>query len=118
REAANPYYTAVPAIVEGALERLAERTGRRYGIVDYSGHPEAERVVVVMGSPAQTVGETAAALCARGEKVGLLTVRLYRPFPAEAFAAALPESVRAVAVLDRSKDPAALGEPLYQDVLA
>jgi pyruvate-ferredoxin/flavodoxin oxidoreductase len=117
REAVNPYYLALPGLVEDALARLAERTGRRYGPVDYAGAPDAERVVVMMGSGSGAAAEAVDALVAQGEKVGLLTVRLFRPFPAEALLAALPETVRAVAVLDRTKEPGALGEPLFQDVL-
>ena len=117
REAANPFYTAVPGIVANELDRLATQTGRRYRLFDYTGHPEAERVLVLMGSGCGAAEEAVEALCARGEKVGLVKVRLFRPFAAAAFAAALPASVRAIAVLDRSKDPAALGEPLFQDVV-
>jgi pyruvate-ferredoxin/flavodoxin oxidoreductase len=117
REAANPFYAAVPEIVAAKLDALAVRTGRRYGLVDYAGAPNAERVLVLMGSAAGAAAEAVEALVAAGEKVGLLTVRLYRPFPAEALAAALPETVRRVAVLDRTKEPGAAGEPLYQDVV-
>ncbi len=118
REAANPFYDAVPDVVKDALLRLAERTGRRYGLFDYEGAPDAERVLVLMGSGAGAAGEAVAELRRRGEKVGLLTVRLYRPFSAADFAAALPRTARALAVLDRTKEPGAVGEPLYQDVLA
>ena len=118
REAANPYYAAIPGIVASEFERLAELTGRRYGLFDYVGAPDAERVIVLMGSGAGTVEETVAVLEARGEKVGVLKVRLYRPFDGAAFAAALPETVTSLAVLDRSKDPAAVGEPLYEDVIS
>ena len=100
------------------MDRLGERTGRRYRLVDYSGHPEAERVLVVMGSGAETARETVAFLHARGERVGVAQVRLYRPFPAQALDDALPASVRRVAVLDRTKEPGSLGEPLFLDVLA
>ena len=117
REAVNPFYAAVPGIVQATMDRLAERTGRRYRLVDYQGHPEAERVLVLMGSGASAAAEAVEALNAGGERVGLLTVRLYRPFPAEALTAALPATVRRVAVLDRTKEPGALGEPLYQDVM-
>jgi pyruvate-ferredoxin/flavodoxin oxidoreductase len=117
REASNPYYGAVPGIVQAKLDTLAERTGRRYGLVDYAGAPDADRVVVLMGSGAQAAAEAVDVLVEAGEKVGLVTVRLYRPFPSEAFAAALPESVRRLAVLDRTKEPGAAGEPLYQDVV-
>ena len=117
REASNPFYAAVPEIVQAKLDELAARTGRRYGLVDYAGAPDAERVLVLMGSAAGAVAEAVEALCAAGEKVGLVTVRLYRPFPAEALAAALPPTVRRIAVLDRTKEPGATGEPLYQDVV-
>ena len=118
REAANPYYAAIPGIVAAEFDRLAELTGRRYRLFDYVGAPDADRVVVLMGSGAGTVEETVAALEARGEKVGVLKVRLYRPFDGAALAAALPETVQAIAILDRSKDPAAVGEPLYEDVVS
>jgi len=117
REAASPYYAATPTIVEETFARLAELTGRRYHAFDYVGAPDAERVIVLMGSGAGAVEEVVAALLARDEKVGVLKVRLYRPFDAAALARALPETTQALAVLDRSKDPAAVGEPLYEDVL-
>ena len=117
REASNPFYAAVPEIVQAKLDALAARTGRRYGLVDYAGAPDAERVLVLMGSATGAATEAVEALVAAGEKVGLVTVRLYRPFPAEALAAALPASARRVAVLDRTKEPGAAGEPLYQDVV-
>jgi pyruvate-ferredoxin/flavodoxin oxidoreductase len=116
REAVNPFYTAVPGLVQEEMQRLAERTGRRYRLFDYSGHPEAERVLVLMGSGAGAAEEAVEELVARGERVGLVTVRLFRPFDAAAFASALPAAVRGIAVLDRTKEPAALGEPLFQDV--
>ncbi|MEO9138214.1 MAG: pyruvate:ferredoxin (flavodoxin) oxidoreductase [Jatrophihabitans sp.] len=118
RETVNPFYARTPAVVADIMARLGERTGRRYGLVDYSGDPAAERVIVVMGSGGQTAVETAAYLNARGERVGVLQVRLYRPFPVEALLAALPVSVRKVAVLDRTKEPGSLGEPLFLDVVA
>ncbi len=117
REAANPFYDAVPGLLEEAFEAFAARTGRRYAAVEYAGHPEAERVVVLMGSGAGAAREACAWSVARGERVGVLVVRLFRPFPARALAAALPATVRAIAVLDRTKEPGALGEPLYQDVV-
>jgi len=117
REAANPYYRACPAIVQDVMDRVARRTGRRYNLFDYSGAPDAERVVVLMGSGSGAVEETAEWLLARGEKVGVLKVRLYRPFDIAAFSAALPKSVRRLAVLDRTKEPGSIGEPLYQDVI-
>ncbi len=117
REASNPYHDRVEAIVDGAFERLAERTGRRYAAVEWVGDPEAERAVVLMGSGCGAVEQAVAELARRGEKVGVLKVRLYRPFPARAVCEALPASVRSIAVLDRTKEPGALGEPLYQDVV-
>ena len=118
RETVNPFYARVPEVVEGAMAELAERTGRRYRIVDYVGDPEAERVLVVMGSGGETVGETVAALNARGERVGVVQVRLYRPFPAQALVEAMPATVRRIAVLDRTKEPGSLGEPLFLDTIA
>ena len=118
RETVNPFYDRVPDLVQEAMNKLGDRTGRHYGLVDYSGHPEAERVVVVMGSGGDTVRETVAYLTARGERVGVAQLRLYRPFPARALVQALPTSVRHVAVLDRTKEPGSLGEPLFLDVLA
>ena len=118
RETVNPFYARVPDLVQQAMDQLGERTGRRYGLVDYSGHPEAERVIVVMGSGGQTAAETVAYLHARGERVGVAQVRLYRPFPGRELARALPPTVRRVAVLDRTKEPGSFGEPLFLDVLA
>ncbi len=118
RETVNPFYARTPDAVQDAMSRLAERTGRSYHLVDYNGHPDAERVVVVMGSGAETVIQTVAHLCAQGERVGALQVRLYRPFPARALLDALPASVRRVAVLDRTKEPGSGGEPLFLDVVA
>jgi pyruvate-ferredoxin/flavodoxin oxidoreductase len=118
RETVNPFYARVPEVVQEAMDQLGERTGRHYGLVDYSGHPEAERVVVLMGSGGETARETVALLQARGERVGVAQIRLYRPFPAQALIAALPASIRHVAVLDRTKEPGSLGEPLFLDVLA
>ncbi len=118
RETVNPFYARVPDAVEGAMAKLGERTGRRYHVVDYVGHPEAERVIVVMGSGGETVQETVAALNERGERVGVLQVRLYRPFPEQALVAALPATVRSVAVLDRTKEPGSMGEPLFLDTVA
>ncbi len=120
RETVNPFYARVPGAVQAAMDALGTRAGRdrHYRLAEYHGHPEAERVVVVMGSGAETAAETAAYLAARGERVGVLRVRLFRPFPAQAFLAALPESVRRIAVLDRTKEPGSLGEPLYLDVVA
>ncbi|MDX1594187.1 MAG: 2-oxoacid:acceptor oxidoreductase family protein, partial [Gammaproteobacteria bacterium] len=117
REAVNPYYARMPGIVQATMDRFAELTGRRYRLFDYFGAPDAERVVVLMGSGAEAVEEVVETLVGRGEKVGLLKVRLYRPFAAEAFVAALPASTRRLAVLDRTKEPGADGEPLYKDVV-
>src|SRR5438874_2823951 len=117
RETVNPFYAKVADAVTEAMDALAARTGRRYGIVEYTGDPAAERVLVVMGSGAQTARETVAHLTAAGERVGVLQIRLYRPFPAAAVLAALPDTVRRIAVLDRTKEPGSLGEPLFLDVL-
>ena len=118
RESVNSYYLACPGIVQKAMARLAELTGRQYHLFDYAGAPDAERVVVVMGSGAETAVETADYLAAQGEKVGVVTVRLYRPFDVAAFASTLPPTVKAIAVLDRTKEPGAAGEPLYLDVVS
>jgi pyruvate-ferredoxin/flavodoxin oxidoreductase len=117
REAVNPFYAALPDIVQATMDRLAERTGRRYRLVDYVGAADAERVIVLMGSATGAAEEAVEALVAQGERVGLLKVRLFRPFPASLLAEALPASVKAIAVLDRTKEPGAAGEPLYQDVV-
>jgi pyruvate-ferredoxin/flavodoxin oxidoreductase len=117
REAVNPYYTAVPGIAQEAMDKFAQVTGRHYNLFDYFGHPEAERVVVVMGSGGETAVETVKYLAAKGEKVGAVLVRLYRPFSLEHFIKALPQSVKSIAVLDRTKEPGASGEPLYLDVV-
>jgi pyruvate-ferredoxin/flavodoxin oxidoreductase len=114
----NPFYARVPAAVEQLMAELGERTGRRMRIVDYTGDPAAERVLILMGSGAQTAAQTVAALTARGERVGVLQVRLYRPFPAAALLTALPDTVRTIGVLDRTKEPGSFGEPLYLDVVA
>ena len=118
RESVNPFYLACPAIVADAMDRFAGLTGRRYGLFDYVGAPDAETVLVMMGSGCGAAEETVEHLNARGAKVGLLKVRLYRPFAADAFLSALPAGVRTLAVLDRCKEPGCLGEPLYLDVLA
>ena len=117
REGCNPFYAAVPGAVEDLLEEFARLTGRRYKLFDYEGDPDAERVIVVMGSGAETAAECSAWLNANGEKTGVLKVRLFRPWSLQHFAAALPDSVKAIAVLDRTKEPGSLGEPLYQDVV-
>ncbi len=117
RERANSLYTETPAIVERIMSKFAALTGRQYRLFDYVGAPDAERVIVMMGSGCETAEETVTALSARGEKVGLLKVRLYRPFSVDSFISALPASVRTIAVLDRTKEPGGAGEPLYQDVV-
>ncbi len=118
RETVNPYYLVTPAIVQNAMDKLADLVGRQYHLFDYVGAPDAERVIVMMGSGAETVQETVEYLTGKGEKVGLVKVRLYRPFAVDHFAAALPRTVKSIAVLDRTKEPGAIGEPLYQDVTA
>jgi pyruvate-ferredoxin/flavodoxin oxidoreductase len=118
REAANGFFARTPGIVERAMRRFAERTGRQYGLFEYFGAPDAERVVVLMGSSAATARETVDWLVARGERVGALQVRLFRPFSVRHFLAALPRTTRAVAVLDRTKESGALAEPLCLDVVA
>ncbi len=117
REAANPFYDACAEIVERKMNLFAERTGRQYKLFEYEGDPEAEHVIVIMGSGAETAHETVDELCAAGEKVGVLKVRLYRPFCETRFLAALPKSVRSIAVLDRTKEPGAPGDPLYLDIV-
>jgi pyruvate-ferredoxin/flavodoxin oxidoreductase len=116
REAANPYYDVTPGIVQRAMDTFGELTGRRHRLFEYSGAPDAERVIVIMGSGSETVAATAEALGA-GARVGVLTVKLFRPFSASDFIAALPATVRAIAVMDRTKEPGAIGEPLFQDVM-
>ncbi|HXJ79513.1 MAG TPA: pyruvate:ferredoxin (flavodoxin) oxidoreductase [Candidatus Methylomirabilis sp.] len=118
REAANAYYRACPTIVQAAMDRLVGLVGRRYHLFDYVGAPDAERVIVLMGSGAETAQQTMEHLATRGEKVGVLKVRLYRPFSVEHFVRALPPTVKTVAVLDRTKEPGSAGEPLYLDVVA
>ncbi|MEV0901616.1 pyruvate:ferredoxin (flavodoxin) oxidoreductase [Actinoplanes sp. NPDC049802] len=118
REAAGPFHDAVPSAVQQVMDELAGRTGRQYRLVEYTGAADAERVLVLMGSGAGAVAETVDELVRRGEKVGALTVRLYRPFPAAQLAAALPPTACRVLVLDRTKEPGSVGEPLYLDVVA
>lgn len=117
REACNPFYAAVPGIVQATMDQFAQVVGRQYHLFDYVGAPDAERVIVVMGSGAEVTEEAVKALEKSGEKVGVVKVRLYRPFSAEHMVAALPKTVKAIAVLDRTKEPGAAGEPLYQDVV-
>ncbi len=118
REAVSPYYARVPALMHDAMQRFGQLTGRHYHLFDYEGSADAERVLILMGSGAETALETAKVLSAQGQKVGVVQVRLYRPFSAEHFLAALPASVRAVAVLEQTKEAGATGEPLYLDVIA
>ena len=116
RESVNAFYDATPAIVQKCMDKFAKLTGRQYKLFDYEGAPDAEHVIVIMGSGAETVHETAVELAKKGEKLGVLKVRLYRPFDATAFALALPKTVKTITVLDRTKEPGAVGEPLYADV--
>ncbi len=118
RETVNPFYAVVPTVVQEVMDEVAAHTGRHYRVAEYTGHPEADRVVVIMGSGGETVRETVTHLVGGGERVGVLQLRLYRPFPAAELLAALPASVRQVAVLDRTKEPGSNGEPLYLDVVA
>ncbi len=117
RESVNPYYAALPDILERTMAKFAEVCGRQYGLFEYVGAPDAERVLILMGSGLGATEETVETLTGRAEKVGLLKVRLFRPFSAKHLLAALPDSTRAIAVLDRTKEPGADGEPLYKDVL-
>jgi pyruvate-ferredoxin/flavodoxin oxidoreductase len=117
RETVNPFYVDCPGIVQKAMDKFAATVGRSYNLFDYAGAPDAERVIILMGSGAETAGETAKYLSEKGEKVGVIKVRLYRPFSNEHLLKALPETVKIVAALDRTKEPAAAGEPLYLDVV-
>ncbi len=117
REAANTFYTAAPGFVEEVMNQFAEISGRRYRLFDYVGAPDAERVIIAMGSGAETIEETVDALVAKGEKVGLVKIRLFRPFSIQHFFAALPKTARKIAVLDRCKEPGGTGEPMYNDVV-
>ena len=116
REAANRFYEACPAIVQHVMDRFAAVTGRAYHLFDYVGAPDADRVIVIMGSGGGAVGEAVTSALAHGEKVGVLKVRLFRPFSVTHFLSALPKTVTAIAVLDRTKEPGAVGEPLFQEV--
>jgi pyruvate-ferredoxin/flavodoxin oxidoreductase len=118
RETANPYYLACPTITQNAMDKFARLTGRHYHLFDYLGAPDAERVIVLMGSGVETAQEAVEYLTARGEKLGMLKVRLFRPFSVEHFIKALPATVKAIGVLDRTKEPGAIGEPLYMDVIS
>ncbi len=117
QEARNNHYAACPDIVQGTMDKFATLTGRQYKLFDYVGDPEAERVIIMMGSGAEAVEETILQLNAKGEKLGLIKVRLFRPFSLDAFVSALPTSVKSIAVLDRTKENGALGEPLYLDIV-
>ncbi len=117
RETINPYYAACPEIVQKAMDKFADTVGRRYNLFDYVGAPDAERVIIMMCSGAETAGETARYMSDQGEKVGVIKVRLYRPFSNEHLLAALPDTVLTIATLDRTKEPTAAGEPLYLDVV-
>ncbi len=116
RETVNKYYDATAGIVQKNMDKLAKMTGRQYNLFDYVGAPDAEKIIVIMGSGAETVHEVVEYMNTTGEKVGLVKVRLYRPFDVKAFAASLPASVKSIAVLDRTKEPGSIGEPLYIDV--
>ena len=118
RESVNPYYQACPAIVQRTMDRFAAQVGRQYHLFDYVGAPDAERVIILMGSGAETVAETVEHLVKQGEKVGVLKVRLFRPFSIEHFLQAIPPTAHTLAVLDRTKEPGSAGEPLYLDVVA
>ncbi len=117
RETVNRFYLETPGIVQDTMDRFNDLTGRSYSLVEYHGHPQAERVIVLMGSGAETLRETVDYMVHNGDRVGVLQVRLYRPFSAQPFLQAMPDTVKAIAVLDRTKDPAANGEPLYVDVV-
>jgi pyruvate-ferredoxin/flavodoxin oxidoreductase len=117
RERSNTYYQKVPEIIAKKMKRFAELTGRHYQIYEYYGDPQAEQLMVIMGSGADTAIETIKVLNEKGEKLGVLLVRLFRPFPVETFIDAIPGSIKSIAVLDRTKEPGSSGEPLYQDVL-
>ena len=117
REACNLFHEKTPGIVQNVMDRFAAQTGRAYRLFDYYGAPDAERVIVIMGSGAEAAEEAVDLLAKQGEKIGMVKVRLYRPFDSSAFLAALPSTVKAIAVLDRTKEPGSLGEPLYQDIL-
>ena len=117
REASNPFYEMTPGIVAETMDKFAQVAGRKYNLVDYFGDPKAERLIIIMGSGAETVKDTVDYLNTKGEKVGVMQIRLFRPFPVDYFLAALPASIKTIAVLDRTKESGALGEPLYQDVI-
>jgi len=116
RETVNKYYLAAPDIIQKQMDKFASLTGRQYRLFDYVGAPDAEKVIVIMGSGAETVHETVEYLCSKGEKVGLVKIRLFMPFDVKAFVKALPPTVKAIAALDRTKEPGAIGEPIYTNV--
>ena len=118
RETVNKYYDACPEIVQNVMDRFASIGGRKYNVYEYYGHPQAERLIILMGSGAEAVHETADFLINQGEKVGLIKIRLFRPFNIKMFVDAIPETVNKVAVLDRTKEPGSAGEPLYQDIVS
>ncbi len=117
REASNPFYLKVPVIVQNAMDKFAAITGRQYKLFEYVGHPEAERIIILMGSGAETAEETVNYLLKNDEKVGIIKVRLFRPFSINHFISAIPSTVKSIAVLDRTKEPGAGGEPMYKDVV-
>ena len=117
REACNPYYLKIPAIVENVMKRVSKALGRNYNLFDYVGVPDAEHIIIAMGSSVEAIEETVEYLNKKGEKVGLVKVRLYRPFSVEHFLKVIPKSVKIVSVLDRTKEPGSIGEPLYQDIV-
>ncbi len=118
RERANPFFEAVPGLVKEAMKKVGKLTGRKYKPFDYVGHPQADRIIVAMGSACETIEEVVNLLLSKKEKVGLIKVRLYRPFDLASFFAVLPKTAKKITILDRTKEPGALGEPLYQDVCA
>ena len=117
REACNKFYDDAPGFVQAAMDKFAKQVGRAYHLFDYVGPADADRVIILMGSGAEVAHETVDALVKKGEKVGIVKVRLFRPFSLASLIASLPKSVKAIAVLDRTKEPGSAGEPLYQDVI-
>src|SRR4030095_12847147 len=117
REACNPFYNACPEIVQATMDRFASQAGRQYHLFDYQAAPDADRVIVTMGSGAEAVEETVTHLQRLGEKVGVIKVHLFRPFSIQHFVSVIPSTVEAIAVLDRTKEPGSIGEPLYQEVV-
>jgi pyruvate-ferredoxin/flavodoxin oxidoreductase len=117
REACTPFHAAVPGIVQSVMDRFAAQTGRAYHLFDYYGAPDAERVIILMGSGAEAAEEAVDLLAKQGEKIGMVKVRMFRPFDSKAFLSALPSTVKSIAVLDRCKEPGGMGEPLYQDII-